>query len=250
MTHHANEDEMIAVYFEDADTKVLEHLETCPECQLHYRKLKAVLDATRKVEVPEVEVDYATSVWERIEPRLEVRTSDRSTRALPQLRHLGWLAAALILVVVSYTAGKRQTSPVSPTVEIVSVDPQAVLKVALTGHFERSRQLLREVSNIQTVASDSRLSERADRLLADNRLFRLAAQSESDPVLSMTLDDLERWLLDVAHLEPDTASLTDVQSRQRRRGLLLKLQILDNNLGRPIKGSLDTMTGENNGTSI
>ena len=266
---HIAEDDMIRNYYEEVELEILEHLESCLECQTEYGKIKAVLDATRNVDVPDPGKDYPASIWSRIESELgtqestagskgtdsEHKTSQSSADffALPSARRLGWLAAALVLAVGSYTLGRLQDRVVTPaeTLAAVEADPQAILKVALVGHFERSRQLLREVSNVQVV-SDSTLAQQADRLLADNRLFRMVAQTSNDPILTLTLEELERWFLDVAHLKPETASLGDIKRRQRRRGLLLKLEILDNNLDRNPQSSvsIDPLKGTSHGTSI
>jgi hypothetical protein len=70
--------------------------------------------------------------------------------------------------------------------------------------------------------------ERAERLAADNRLYRQTALANGNQALAAVLDDLEQVLVDVA-ASPDLltpADLVEVRQRIDSKGLLFKVRVL------------------------
>lgn len=259
--NHLSEDQIIMVYYHESSPESRHHLESCPACQEELENLRQVLDSARDVEVPEPGSDYGRSVWLKIESQLNPRPeSPRVVKAsfwrLPAPRRFSWLAALLVISVGSYFVGRQQavSPPLSVPEASLEVDNEAILRVALADHLDRCHRLMREISNTTVLTSDSGFSDRADRLLAANRLYRLVAQKGSDPSLVMVLDDLERWFIDVAHMGPETASLNDVQQRLQRQGLILKLSVMQNNIRRRSKRNMlvgpNSPQGDNHGISV
>jgi hypothetical protein len=253
---HCNEEEFIMAYYDEASEPTRRHLADCAVCRGELRTWHRTLDAARSVEVPDPGPDYGAAVWERIQPRLDRGTAERRHRVR---RSWGWLAAGLVLVASGYFVGSRNRTATAtpPVVESTAsaTPPDAILRFALTQHLERSERLLREVANlrgVQLAGVDSTIPPRADRLLANNRLMRMALADGSEPAVGRTLEELERWLLDVSHLGPTTASLEDVQERLRERGLLLKIDIMKTKLDSrtPPSGLIDPARGDDNALSV
>ncbi|MBZ0113176.1 MAG: hypothetical protein K8J08_11985 [Thermoanaerobaculia bacterium] len=255
-SEHCSEEEFMMAYYDEATEATHRHLADCEVCRSEMNSWRRTLDAARKVKVPDPGPDYGAAVWNRIKPRLDSSSWERQTS---HRRSWGWLAAGLALAVAGYLAGSwDRTGTAPPSIAestVAAATPDAILRFALAQHLERSERLLRDVANVQGVRStdeDSTIPARADRLLANNRLMRMALIQGADPALGRTLEELERWLLDVAHLGPRTASLEEAQLRLRQRGLLLKLDILKTKLdlrnspGGPTKPA----TGDDNGISV
>jgi hypothetical protein len=74
--------------------------------------------------------------------------------------------------------------------------------------------------------------DRAQDLLASNRLYREAALKAGDTATASVLDDLERVLVDVA-ASPGTLSVQDLDDVQRRiesKGILFKVRVVSSNV--------------------
>lgn len=239
---HSSEEDLILAYFEEASDRTLEHLRACGLCRRELERLREVMDATRSLAVPDPGADYGRRVWRRLEPRLRAEETAPVPEAglLERLvewwrragagwapgRQLGWALATLVLVAGAFLFGRLGApAPAVPQVA-TSAGTERVLLVALGVHLERSRVLLRELDNGGSEITAAKLASRADRLLDDNRLYRLAAGAAGEKSAALALAELERVLVDLSHLDPDDAALADVRQRQRRRGLLWKLEVL------------------------
>lgn len=263
---HATEDELIMAYYQEAPDDIEEHLNSCTACQEELEALRQLLDRVRREDAvvrSEAEVDaaYGNRVWQRIESRLETRpTSGRVSRPNPSVRRFGWLAATLALVLGAYWLGRQDVAPVEIRAEervqprptegpeaglVERSEADAILRVALVKHLEGSGLLVREVHNASAAGATDRLPKRAERLLATNRLLRLAARRQ-DPALDDTLQELERWLTDVAHLDGTSAAFAAVRSRMERRTLLLEINLHLKQLGGalPAKPTVRSPEGE------
>lgn len=258
---HCSEEELMMAYYDEASEATHRHLAQCERCRAELSAWRRTLDPLRRSEVPDPGPAYGAAVWDQIRPRLNRATADSLPAEKPPSlrRSWGWLAAGLALVTAGYFAGSwdRTEPPTPPVAESAGAvgTSDAILRFALAQHLERSERLLRDVANeegYQLPGEVSAIPSRADRLLANNRLMRLALAQSSDPSLVRTLEELERWLLDVAHLGLSTASLVDAQDRLQQRGLLLKLDILKTKLderGSP-GGPLKPARGDDNGISV
>ena len=103
---------------------------------------------------------------------------------------------------------------------------ERILLVAVGEHLDRTQMMLVEIVNEEELDLPA-AQERAETLLASNRLYRQSLPASADPVLNAVLEDLERVLLDIAHgsSEPDGA-LDQVRARIEKRGLLFKVRII------------------------
>jgi hypothetical protein len=88
--------------------------------------------------------------------------------------------------------------------------------------------------------------ERAEELVADNRLYRQTAAANGNAALAAVLDDLEQVLVDVA-ASPDHATVADfddVRQRIENKGLLLKMRVLSLEVQKRQKAQLRSRAGQ------
>jgi hypothetical protein len=148
---------------------------------------------------------------------------------------LAWAAAAAVLIVAAFLAGRlvpRTAVPSDPD-NPVSAEKvrERILLVDLSDHLDRSQMVLVELvsANEGTGAVDiSSEQARAQQLLASNRLYRQTAVSTGDTAMASVLDDLERVLVDLAS-SPSTVSAADFDAVRRRiesKGLLFKVRVV------------------------
>jgi len=233
-----DEDLILYYYGESADPEeIRELLAASPELAARYEALCRTLDAVADAGVPERPASYGAEVWAKLQPRLQAPPS----RLLPfragggQRRELaGWLAAAVLLVAVGFLAGRFWPRP-----EPVALSAEArerILVRTMATHLERSERLLAEVANAETDGSVDLSAERqwAQDLLAANRLYRQIARQGGRPMLSSLLDDLEPFLLELAHSpsEMPAEDLADLRARIEEQALLFKMRIASQRLER------------------
>ena len=102
-----------------------------------------------------------------------------------------------------------------------------VLLITMGNHLDRSQILLAELVNAKPGAIDfNEERTRANDLLVENRLLRLAAARDGETSSAALLDELERVLLDVSH-NPATLSDPELEEVQ---GMLFKVRIIDSNI--------------------
>jgi hypothetical protein len=106
-----------------------------------------------------------------------------------------------------------------------------ILLVVVGDHFDESERMLVELTNITPGSSDTDISnerERAEELLASNRLYRRTARDRGEDNVATLLDELEPVLMQLAHA-PSSVSAEELQSMQKRietKGLVFKLRVL------------------------
>ena len=118
---------------------------------------------------------------------------------------------------------------------------QRLLAGTLAEHLERSERLFTEIDNLSAEEAAAVAGEReaARALLADNRLYRVAAESGGRQGLAALLAELEPVLLELAHLpgEPEADDVEFLRRRIEARGLLFKTraasELLQHDLARP-----------------
>lgn len=236
------EDDLILHYYgEAADSEAIARaLEESPELAARYRQLSSVLDAIPDLQIPETPPDYPARIWRQLQARIEKRPTKRTWLG-EIFDHRGALAAAaMLLVVVSFLAGRFSSAP-SP--DASPPDPsQKILLVTVASHLERSEILLLELANARATSSeDSEASDglnlSAERLLARelsgaNRLYRQAATKAGEQRVASLLDDLERLLVEVANA-PDQLQadrLEELQSRLEEADILFKIRVVGSRL--------------------
>ena len=138
----------------------------------------------------------------------------------------GWAAGLVALLLAAFLAGRLSHRP-APAMDLATapaVVRERLLVAALSEHLEQSERILLEIDN-QSLDGGR---QRAENLLAANRLYRQTAAMEGKAALTATLEDLERVLLDVAHA-PDNlpaGQLRQLRARVDDQGLLFRVKVL------------------------
>ena len=237
---HMTEEELIA-YREGVAaqrTVIAQHLAACEECRAELERIEAVLAALDTLPVPNPGDDYGRHVWQQIAPRLPERPA-RWWQEWFEPRRLVAAGALAVVIVAAFLAGwfsrDKRTPDVIANKEQIR---ERVLVVAVGDHLTKSEMFLVELSNAQPNSSSEKLvnisaeQRRAEDLLEENRLYRQTALQEGDKVMASTLDELERFLLDVAN-SPDEitpAQLEKIRQKIEARGILFKVRVVGRDL--------------------
>jgi hypothetical protein len=242
--NHLDEQRLIEYANGDAAeaSAIEQHLRECAACRGSYESLQRVLAAASGLPVPEPDAAYEARLWRGLRPQLEPRTSRLNWREWFSLRRLVPAGAIAALVLAAFLAGRYWPRPGvnQPSPETV-VTPQVrerILLVAVGDHLDRTQSVLIEISNAEpgggraSEVDISRQQQRAQDLLASNRLYRQTAQRTGDASVAGFLDELEPLLVEIAN-SPAKVSGADLEEIQRRiaaRGLLLKVRVLSSNV--------------------
>jgi hypothetical protein len=239
MNDPANElddDDMILYHYGESDDPeaIRRRIEASEELRARYETLRRVLDSVDDaVPIPERGADYGAEVWARLAPRL---TQERQPgRVLPYRRILsrlrrpavGWAAAALILLAVGFGLGRLSQPAALP-----QQARDRILLATVAAHLDRSERLLMEVSNGSDAVDLSAESAWARDLLAANRLYRQSAQQAGRQRLAGLLDEIEPFLLDLAHAPEELPGeeIQDLRERIAAQSLLFKVRVASNRL--------------------
>lgn len=229
--NHLTEEQFVLYYYGEGDGSpaVRRHLDSCEVCRAEYAGLQRVLNVVDSAPVPERAADYGAQVWNRLHPAL-----GRRRWALPILwpaRHWAAAAAVTALIVAAFLAGRYYPKPPAgaQTASTGQVR-ERILLVAVGDHLERSQTVLIELVNAHPgqpldVTSER---ERAEDLVAENRLYRQTAARTGDTRVSSLLDELEPVLLEIAH-GPDRLTADQVEKLRQRieaDGILFKVRVV------------------------
>lgn len=227
-----SDDDLVLFFYGESDDPVAvrEALAADPELRARYEALESVLSAV-ELPVPERPEGYGARVWARLQPRLE-RRSFWSGVFTPRL---AWATAALLLV-AGFVAGRFW--PQAPQT-LSQPARDRILAGAVAGHLESSERLLVEVANAGAGETGESLDLSAERawaqdLLEANRLYRQSARHGGRKRLASLLDELEPFLLELAHAtdESSPAEMQALRDRIDEQALLFKVRILGQRLER------------------
>ena len=244
---HPNEEELILYHYAEAGgpprAVVEDHLADCEACRARYRQIEAVLAAADMVESPARGEDFEAEVWRRLVPRLESAPPESSWqrlfagfRASRFVAPAGAVVGVAVLVVGAFLAGHFWPGRVPPQheVEVQPVSAQSrdrILLVAVGDHLERSQMVLVELvnTNPQRTVDISAERQRAEDLVAANRLYRLTAERAGETGVANLLDELERTLIEIAHSPSRLSSpeFEDLRRRVEAQGILFKVRVVD-----------------------
>lgn len=214
------------------------HLRACPECAARCQSLRQVLALAASLPLPEPDVAFESRMWRGIRPQLEPRVARAGWREWFAVRRLVAVGAVAGLVLAAFVAGRYfpTNTGVAPA-PVAQVTPQVrerILLVAVGDHLDRAQSILLEISNAEPAAAGSatvdfsREQQRAQQLLAANRIYRQTAGQTGDAAVAGFLDELEPLLVEIANSPGQVApgELAELRRRIAARGLLLKVRVV------------------------
>ena len=239
MTTHLTEDDLVLHFYGEMDaataTAATSHLAACEECRRSFTRLQRVLAAVDAMPTPALHEGFERVVWARLEPALPAR-GGWVTRWMLGPANLVWAAAVLLLVAGAFFAGRLTNPPGdggAPAMASATDFGERILLSDIGEHLDRSQAMLIElVSEEQPDGRDavdiSLERERAEELVAANRLYRQTVSGTGNSSVTALLDELERLLVELA-ASPDQLSADDMERVQQRvaaRDLLFKVRVV------------------------
>jgi hypothetical protein len=229
---HINDDQLILYHYKEADEAdaIEAHLDECEKCRSEYERLQRVLSAVDSAPVPERSEKYGRQVWEKLRPQIAKKPEAQRIAVFPT-RRVVWVAAVAASLILAFFLGKYSPREETPIAEKRGGgSPERVLLVAVGDHLERSQMMLVELVNAEGNGTIDISSEQArvHDLVADNRLFRMAAERDGDPAVASVLDELERILMEIANSpsELPTAEFETFRRDIEDEGLLFKVRVI------------------------
>ncbi|MGZ5432015.1 MAG: hypothetical protein ACXW31_04205 [Thermoanaerobaculia bacterium] len=242
---HLSQEELVLNYYSEPDLGAdrREHLAQCPTCTAELATLATVLDRVTPVEVPEPGDDYEARVWDRLQWRLR---GEKKRERFTWIKALAVAATVIVAFLggVLWKSSSRQvdestrvatatTNPTTPLVDSTTRrlgDSSRILLVVVGEHFDQSERVLVELTNLTPDGSTDITTERerAEELLASNRLYRSTALDRGEEDVATLLDELEPVLLQIAR-SPSQVSAEELRAMQKRvesKGLVFKLRVV------------------------
>lgn len=180
-----------------------------------------------RLEVPEPGPEFETRMQARLADRIREYESRRGWRRWFGPAPLTAIASVAAVLLVGFLVGWRLgRESGAPEVR------DRIIFVAVGDHLERSERLLFEIVNPpeDAVGSVPASRERVGALVTENRILRASLGDDAGRTsLSELLEDLETVLVEIANGpdEPSPADWARVKRRIEKRGLLLRLHVLD-----------------------
>ena len=222
---HPSQERLILFHYEGSRS-VSRHLAACLPCRGRVEEIRKLLAAVDAAPVPERGEAYGRDVWRRLAPRLPERP-DPFWKGIfePRLAFAGALAAVAL---AAFLAGHFWRGGERPAASTPSQARERILLVTVGDHLERSEVVLIELLHAPTREGAGQLDpERAEELLAANRLYRQSAGAAGERAVSEVLDDLERVLLEAAHgPSSPVEEVEDARRRAEAEGVLFKIRVL------------------------
>ena len=256
MQTHLTEDDLVLHYYGEMsgadEARTTTHLSECAGCLESYRRLQRVLAAVDEtaLAVPELPASFERTVWARLEPNLRKERSWFGWFVVSPAR-LVWAAAVIVLVSGAFFAGRffpQRTAEAPAQILAAASSAQIrdrILLIDLGDHLDRSQMVLLELVNGEP-DSVSFTGDRAEQLLAANRLYRQTASSSGDANIAQVLDDLELLLVDLA-ASPEKVSavdLSEIRKRIESEGLLFKVRVLSSEVRERQKTTYEARSGQ------
>jgi len=223
-----DDDLILYLYGESEDPEaVRRQLESSGELRSRCETLRLVLAAVDAAAVPERGESYGAEVWNRLRPRLAEKRGRLLSFPL-RWQPLSWAAAALLLLAVGFGLGRLWPRPAA----LPQAARDRILLATVAAHLQRSERLITEVANAPGSVDYSAERAWAQDLLTANRLYRQSVRQAGRQRLAVVLDDLEPFLLDLAHAsdEPPAGELAAMRERIADQGLLFKVRVASDRL--------------------
>jgi hypothetical protein len=253
---HLSEDDLVLHYYGElpavGERDATVHLGECADCRRELTRLQRVLGVLDEAAIaPALPEGFERTVWARLEPNLPVRR--------PLTRWLGvWspaplaLAAALLLIVGAAFFAGRLSSPRTETPVAGTPAPggeqvrERIFLIDLGEHLDRSQRVLVELASGAGPLDVTGDRERAEQLLAANRLYRQSAAFSGDAAFGDLLDELERFLVELAsgpeHLSAQNLDL--LRKQIEARGLLFRVRVISSEVKEREKEANQRRTGQ------
>lgn len=255
MTTHLTDDELVLHYYGEMpdgdEQRAVAHLADCASCQAGYRKLQRVLAMVDQTALagPELSPAFERTVWARLEPDLRRDRSGWLSWFVFSPGRLAWVAMVVVLVGAAFVAGRlspRSPDPAPAAAPTVATMEQAILLSDLTEHLDRSQMMLTELANAGNDGNVSAERERAEELVAANRLYRRTAETTGNGAIVSFLDELERLLVELA-ASPEQMSAEELAAVRRRidtESLIFKIRALSSEIRARQKSDFEARTGQ------
>jgi hypothetical protein len=265
MASHISEDDLTLYYYGEGRRRaaIERHLDTCAACAAVYREIAGTLGMIVAPEIPERGDQYGLEVWQRIRHRLPDREEGfggfgrfswfggfsgfYGFSGFSGFQRLAIGAAAAVLVIGAFIAGRTWRTESTPTVATAGNPPaatataapatrnaagQRILLTAVADHLDRSERVLTDIMNSQEASDISSQQRWADDLVTTSRLYRQDALDAGEQSIAVVLDDLERNLLEIVH-SPSKISAADLEQIRRRidaAALLFKVRVMSDEI--------------------
>lgn len=234
MKQLSDEELILHLYGESPDQGGVERaLEASPRLRERLDELRRVLAVVDdSLPVPEPGAAFSSRVWHRIKDDIEAPRRFWSFRISSP--RWAWAGAMVVVMAVSFLAGRMLPTATEEDPILSAAARDRILLMAVSEHLERSQMLLIEVENVEgngTVDLSGARSWAAD-LTTSNRLYRTAADRAGARDVAFVLEELERFMIELAH-SPDEVSREDLESFRTRladQNLLFKIRVLGSSL--------------------
>ena len=251
-THqHLNEEDLVLHYYRELDGAAAghaeQHLRTCADCRAGFSRLEQVMAAVDTMPEPALPSGFERTVWARLEPALESPRSRWPSWFVVSPAALAWATAVVVLVTGAFFAGRVTREEAPATVASTGQFRERVLVADVREHLDRSQMMLVDLVSADPGDIDMTAErERAEELVAANRLYRQTAADTGEARITELLDELERLLVDLA-TSPDELSAEDVERVRQRieaNGLLFKVRVLSSTLRERQKQEIRARAGQ------
>lgn len=231
--NHIGEEDLVLLYYGEPGVapELRAHLADCPDCRRAADALTRTLGLCNEWTVPEPAPEFERSVWARIVPSMD----ERRRVSFTWWKIAGALTATAALLLAAFVAGRASFHPrPSITAGLSRQARERILAISLADHLDRAEMLLTEISNASDTDGDLLADDRAraQDLVDEGRLMRQTLALGGETSTLALLDDVERFMLEVAN-SPEKLTPVDVRALRERIGsdsLLFKVRIIESNL--------------------
>jgi hypothetical protein len=223
---HLSEEDLVLIYYDEPGISdgAREHLEECGQCKSAADSLAQTLNLCDEWVVPEPDAGFERRVW----------AERRRVWSVPPV-WIGVAATVAILLAGAFLIGRGSSAP-QPTI-LVGLSDQArarILEISLADHLDRTDMFLTEISNTPDSRSIDFAAERsrAKDLVEEGRLMRQTLALHGENATLAFLDEVQRFLIEVANA-PDSPSSEEVRELRQRIGagsLIFKVRVIESNL--------------------
>lgn len=249
---HISEDDLVLHYYGEMDAagtaRTAAHLAGCRNCHAAFTRLQRVLAAVEAAPAIELPDGFERTVWARLEPGLAAQRRGWLAWFVLSPARLAWAATVVALVGGSFVAGRvwqRHAEPASAADSAADLR-ERILMADLSEHLDRSQMMLVDFVTAGGDVDFATDRERAEDLVAANRLYRQSAKATGDAAVKELLDDLERVLVELAASPdaPTAAELEGVRQRIEAKNLLFKVRVLSSSVRERQQQQIRRRTGQ------